>query len=336
MKFSLNFYKGSKYLDTADELIISYNKNSANLINFAEKRPKEQRLVVSINMFHIIEDEKYYNMEHAYGKRLELVITDMIEIFKATMEKHPNTVFRVDDYEYKTVYKALKENELPFFLTLRCSTWQNVVDLCNAEVSDIYVTNELGFDIIRVSAYCAARGVHIRVFPNVAQSSTYVDLGQKPSGDVTKFYIRPEDLSLYGKYVDIIEFWGDLKDQDLVYEIYKEGKWLGRLDQIILGMTNDKIYNRELSGMFAAQRLGCQKRCNYSKCHNCWFFEHLSNRLFDNNLTLDFEKPEVFLTKEEYEEKLVEVLDWYFKRKEANNERKITAEDLEYESTDLT
>ena len=328
MKYCFSFYKRSKYMDAVDELTIYYSENTIDLIKFAEKRPKEQRLIVAVD----IDSVMFYDNEKNGDN--EDTLNEMFEIFSAAMEKHPNIAFKI--LNCYSNYVLFKDKKLPFFFDVRCSTWQNVVDVCNTGVTDIYATNELGFDIIEVSTYCHARGVNVRTFPNVAQSSSYwgfIGMDEKYNDDdITKFFIRPEDLAIYEDYIDVVEFFGSLKDQDLVYEIYKSGKWLGKLGQIILGVKKD-IYNRELSSMFAIRRLNCKKRCNKTKCENCHFYEGLSSKLFENGKTLRYDGVERFLTKEEYEQALYEELKDYFDRKKANEEETASSDDFTYRST---
>ena len=301
MKYSLQYNRLSKYKDTIDELIIDYNKKSLNLIEFAAARPKNQRLVVNITMLEEPEDN--------------------LDIFAQAAAAHPNFAITMKIGQlspYDLIHKKIN-----FFYQYYPSAIDEVVAMILDGVSDVYITNELGFNMPKLSALCYRQEVNIRVLPNVAQSTAWWN---KKNDTLTQFYVRPEDIPLYEDYVDYMEIFGSIQDQDYCYEIYKEQKWLGRLDQIIIGYEG-KAYNRELSNMFGLQRLTCQKKCNLTSCSICHQFQSLSTKLFEADKTLKY--PEMPLTREEYEEKLKDLV------KEKDNERnkyKIDKENLSYES----
>ena len=312
MKYCLHYYSLSQYKDTADELIIIYDKNNIKLIDFAKERPEEQRLVVFV--------QTDITEEHDAND---------IDIFAAAAEVHPNIAFKLYPY---VDYAPFKEKNLFYFYEFFTSTWDDVIGLANAGVSDIYVCNILGFNIDLVSAYCKSRNINVRIFPNVAQSN-FTPLKEKEDfeKDITKFFIRPEDVPVFEEYVDYMEFWGPIKDQDEVYRIYKEQKWLGKLSQIIIGYRGS-AYNRELSNMFALHRITCKKRCNYKNCSMCYQFVGLSTELFENNKTLQYPK---ILTREEYEQKVKEFAKLSKGKEEQDedkNKSRVTEASLSYES----
>jgi len=54
-----------------------------------------------------------------------------------------------------------------------------------------------------------------------------------------QFFIRPEDVDIYGEYVDVIEFYDSIEQQNVLYEVYfKDKEWNGKLREIIKGMDN--------------------------------------------------------------------------------------------------
>lgn len=312
MKYCLRYYSLSQYKDTADELMIIYDRNNIKLIDFAKERPEEQRLVVFV--------QTDITEEHDAND---------INIFAAAAEVHPNIAFKLYPY---VDYAPFKEKNLFYFYEFFTSTWDDIVGLVNRGVSDIYISNILGFDMSIVSAYCRSRNINVRVFPNVAQSN-FTPLKEKEDfeKDITKFFIRPEDVPVFEEYVDYMEFWGPIKDQDEVYRIYKEQKWLGKLSQIIIGYRGS-AYNRELSSMFALHRINCKKRCNYKNCSMCYQFVGLSTELFENNKTLQYPK---ILTREEYEQKVKEFAKLSKGKEEQDedkNKLRVTEASLSYES----
>jgi len=313
MKYCLRYYSLSQYKNTADELMIIYDKNNIKLIDFAKERPAEQRLIVFV--------QKDITEEYDI---------DDIDIFAAAAKEHPNIAFKLPP---EISPAPFKEKKLPYFYNFFTSTWDDVIGLANMGVSDIYVCNMLGFDIASVSAYCKSHNIKVRVFPNVAQSNFNLTFEEEDfEKDIVKFFIRPEDVQTFEEYVDCMEFWGLVQDQDKVYHIYKEEKWLGKLSQIIIGYRGS-AYNRELSNMFALHRTMCKKRCNYKNCSMCYQFVRLSTELFENDKTLQY--PPKILTREEYEEKVKEFVKLN-ERKEGEdgdkNKFKVSEASVSYES----
>lgn len=83
------------------------------------------------------------------------------------------------------------------------------------------------------------------------------------------FFIRPEDIDLYSKYIDVFDF-ADTPDKiNTYYEIYaKDKQWFGLLKEIIIGYTGEED-NRSISPFMAARRISCGKRCLYKNCSLC-------------------------------------------------------------------
>jgi hypothetical protein len=121
-----------------------------------------------------------------------------------------------------------------------------------------------------------------RVFPDIAQ----VPKGsEKYINPLAKFFIRPEDVSLYEDYVDLFEIYHQGDRTSVVYEIYKQEQWLGNLNQIILGLKCD-IMNTSIAPHFGKCRLNCNKMCYIDKCHICPEIEKLAYAFDDAKLEI--------------------------------------------------
>jgi hypothetical protein len=123
-----------------------------------------------------------------------------------------------------------------------------------------------------------AKGVNIRMYPNVAQAPTICEAFSPEGEDIKKFFIRPEDLDQYEDYVDVIEFFGPLDKQDVLMDIYKDGYWMGGLDELIIGFK-DKINCMNLMPDFGFYRLACGHRCDLEKCNYCDISKSLAAEL---------------------------------------------------------
>jgi hypothetical protein len=155
------------------------------------------------------------------------------------------------------------ECNLPYFFIEPISSLDDFEGVINYGVSDIYVANELGFYLEKISPICKAKGIAIRVYPNVAQSSS-----KFLTPNLKTFFIRPDDVETYEPYVDVLEFWGPIDKQSVLYDIYHDGRWQGRLQDVILELDDD-IDNTRIMPVFGEARTCCRKVCAYDQCHIC-------------------------------------------------------------------
>lgn len=251
MQYAINFYQGCRVLDKADEIIIKYPKKNPELLHFIKKLKPEQRLIVNILDLDDIEDN--------------------LEIFKAAQKEHKNFALLTSKSDIDIINYS-SEN-IKFFFIEGVDCLDEMVSQIRLGVSDIYVINELGFSITKIASLCHDLNIKIRVYPNVAQSRTELAI---PS--ISKFFIRPDDVDLYEDYIDVFEFFGPLDKQPVLYDIYNDKKWLGNLDQVIIGLTK-KTPNTAILPCFGTSRLTCQKRCSFNKCNICTTIGDIANEI---------------------------------------------------------
>lgn len=243
MKYAINFYRNCRVLPKADEIIIKYEKTGQeDLVRFARELPQEQRLIVNICMLDAENDD--------------------YRIFKDAISAHKNMAFMISR-DQTIYYQDFYEMNLPYFFIEPISNLDDFMGVITLGVTDIYVANELGFYLNKISTICKDKGIQIRVYPNVAQSSSSF-----PTPGFKKFFIRPEDVELYEQYVDILEFWGPIDKQAVLYDIYHDGRWQGNLQDIILNL-NEEIDNMRIMPVFGEARSCCHKKCAYNQCHFC-------------------------------------------------------------------
>ena len=243
MKYAINFYTTCRVLPVADEIIIKYGEESGqeDLPRFASEIPEEQRLVVNICML-TAEDRDF-------------------EIFKAAAAAHKNIAFMIA-YD-QNIHQDLYEMNLDYFFIDPISSLDDFMGVINLGVTDIYVANELGFYLEKISPICKEKNIAIRVYPNVAQSNNKFN-----TPGIKKFFIRPEDVELYEQYVDVFEFWGPIDKQPVLYDIYYSGRWQGNLQDLILGL-DEEVDNMKIMPVFGESRTCCRKKCAYNQCHIC-------------------------------------------------------------------
>lgn len=252
MKYAIRFYHGCRVLNAADEIIIKYWEREPQLIKFVQSRPQEQRIVVDI--CPMLRDLMYEQPSE--------LVNENLDIFRNAYQLHPNFAIKLDREE-KWI-EVLKEEGIPFFFDYCVKNSTELADILKFGVSDVYIGEDLGFSLDKVYILCKQNNVNIRVYPNLAQKNIAWGNGKR---SITSFFIRPEDVEFYSRYVDTFEFYGNLQQQDVYYDIYKEGRWLGNLQDIIFYLS-DEIDSRTILPSFT-KRATCDKKCNYGKCDIC-------------------------------------------------------------------
>lgn len=305
MKYSMYYYRKSFYKNKIDELIIIYKEKSIHLIDFMETRPQEQRVVLDITALENPEE--------------------CIDIFAEAAKLHPSLALKMSAYQLNDDdLDKLKELNIPFFYDKYIYTWDELNSIIKKGVSDVYITNEFAFKMDKIANHCHKNQVNVRVFPNVAQSTALLG----GIDELTKFFIRPEDVDIYEPYVDYMELFGNPSTLDFCYKIYQQKTWFGLLNQLIIGYDGD-AYNREMSNMFGLYRTKCGKICSYSGCSICHRFADISKKMGDAELGLQYSNPP--MSEEEFNKIIEEskgVIGKY-------NELKVDETDLSYESENI-
>lgn len=261
MKYSARYDRDFRYLKEVDEVIIDYKNKDGELIRFMETIPEQQRIIVKIT-----------------DKKLD--IDENISILAAAAKVHPNMAVLLPTAD-AAFAETLKNENLSFFFDKFVNEWDVFMSYMELGISDIYIVNELAFEMPEVSRICKEHNVRVRIFPNVAQmSNTAANLNK-----LKAFYIRPEDIATYEPYVDVCEFFGPIDRQSVLYEIYKNEKWMGDLEELIIGL-NYSIPNQSIIPAFGEQRLNCRKDCYRGKCIVCDKIASIANSLKDAGVQL--------------------------------------------------
>lgn len=248
MKYCFNYNKDTehmKYINEANEWTIIYNKRDNTLFDFLDLH-KDRRINI-------------------YFTEKDLVSKDFLEELS---KKYNNIYFKLNMKNYYN--KDIKYN-CKFFFDELVDDWDTFIGLLQYGVSDVYIVENLGFELDKVAAAAQNYNVQIRAYPNVAQSK-FTDI--KP---LKKFFVRPEDVDVYDKYIDIFEFFDVDKKLDTYYEIYAiDKKWFGQLNEIIVDFDSD-IDNKYIIPKFAEKRVKCNKQClKGSNCNRCDEIEKLA------------------------------------------------------------
>ena len=266
MKYCLKYRHTSHFNGECDELMIDYHyRKETNIINFLQTYEK-QRIIFNIVTFAEVQDHQ----------------KEVLDFFAAIKQEFPHINFALkfntpnvlhDDVH--AVISQLKTLNIPYFFGLKITDWDILHLLLHLGVSDIYITEAMGFELFKVAPVAHSRGVKIRVFPNVAQSAN------ESIAAPIKFFIRPEDTAAYEPYVDVFELFGEDSRLDAYFKIYAiHKKWLGNLSDLIIFNSYDKekmhYDNRYISPGFAVRRIQCGKKClKGTFCNSC--YRHLQH-----------------------------------------------------------
>jgi len=272
MKYCLDWRgHNDDLLQQADEINVDLTKardlNKENLLLFCEQY-KDKRINLCIDDFETGINEGYISLaletikESPYNIAIRLPgLNDLCNKIK---EEHPECKIFFNDY---------------------ITDWDKLYKYLDFGVSDIYITETMGFALQYIGPIVHEKGTQVRVFPNVTQSiHTEMD-------DIKKFWIRPEDIEIYEPFVDVYEFWGDPKKIATYFDIYsKDKKWAGNLKEIIIGMKQD-INSNCILPRFGERRVRCEKTClKGGPCNLCDTIFELSKNLEDNDFRIIYKK----------------------------------------------
>lgn len=246
--------------DSVDELIIDYSKTNRNFLDFLNDY-NDKTIIINITDTDqlYINDAKLIKEFNNYHKKIKVRI--------------PLTVLNTEFFE------KILELKIPFFFEDYAHSWDSLYNLLYYSPTDIYITQELGFELDKISKVLHEKNINIRVFPNVAQA------GSKHIDPLKTFFIRPEDTEVYEPFVDVYEFFGNEDKVSNYLKIYqKDKKWFGQLREIIIGY-NSNLDSRYIIPVFAKSRIHCGRKClKGSKCRICERIEETSETLKNNNL----------------------------------------------------
>ena len=253
-----------------DEYNITFvNKpdNFENLMEFLSKYPDTR--------FNITIDTKEYQFDYS-----KLPILN-------TIHKHIYIVTSL----YENHYKQLQEMGIKFYFNadfpiVNFRLLKYVIDL---GVTDVYIMDDLCYDLKRVRAAADKNNVSIRMILNHIPSML-LDKGS----DVRSPIFIPETVDELSKYIDTAEFddggsWARLETLYKIWFIKKQ--WRENLQAINTDLQI-AIPNQSMIPDFTIYKMNCGYRCGYgSVCKKC-------NQFFDMAKDLESKNIEYIVPKE--------------------------------------
>lgn len=256
--FCVEYFPYKESTKSADELKIKYNPLDPTLAGFLRCNDKKT-IIIDVTDEGGLDDT---------DRRLFKGLNEQMTNFKLLIRLE-NT----EDLNF------VKENNIPFFFCNFATTIDQVYGLMRYSPTDMYICEELGFSLDKISAILHEKNIKVRVFPNICQSS----FPGMPS--LLKFFIRPDDIPVYEQFVDVFELVTDETRQDTIFKIYKQHKWFGDLNEIIPTFKNS-LNSRFLLNDFGVFRAQCGKKCLYkpNSCNICSRLVELAYTFERNNI----------------------------------------------------
>lgn len=254
-------FEEAKLLQDAQEIRFLFNRKDTTLPDFLETYGNK-------NLLMTIENPEPADL------KLILALYEKYHNFKCACAYH-------DDF----VWTALRDNGIPFFFTDHVDNWDILQGFISLGVTEMYICNDMCFEIRAVEDILHSYGIKIRVYPNVAQSRFGGNNG------VYSFFIRPDDIDLYEGMIDVVEFFcpsDKYTNQSVLLEIYKTKKtWFGPLKEIIQNLDSD-IDGSRMTTIFGDRRLICNHKCMRGReCDICGAIEQMSAVLTDKNYVMN-------------------------------------------------
>ena len=256
--FCLNYYPNQKYIEEADQLKIKYKPADRTLVDFLEVY-KKKSIVIDVNDIFVKQDAA---------------------LFSELCKKYPKVKLIVDFYN-KEALELIEQYDIPHFFSNSVTSIDQMQGLLAYHPTDMYICEELGFFLDKISEILHKNHVKVRVYPNICQSSW----AETPS--LKTFFIRPNDIPIYSTFVDVFELISDKERQHVIFKIYKQEKWMGPISEIIPTFKHD-LDNKYILSSFGKIRSKCGKRCMYKpgSCNICERFAELGKTLEKSHIII--------------------------------------------------
>ena len=171
--------------------------------------------------------------------------------------------------------KTLQEYNCKFFpdSTIAANNYSVLESYISLGVSDVYIADDLCYNLSEVSKFCSKHNTNIRMILNRIPSTCF-DKGENFKSPI----FRPQDYHLLKLYINTFEFdcleGGEFNwnKQKVLYRVwFEEQKWVGDLREINRDL---KFYfpNASIVPDFTNYKINCEKHCiskSKNKCSKC-------------------------------------------------------------------
>ena len=254
MKYAIQYNSTFRYMSEVDEIIFIYTKeNIGHLNQISSIITKGQTAILQLE--GLAEDD----------------ITEdfFVDLLKLKTDVDDNLIIMID-FEDKDLLNKLKDYNFKILFKNYARSKEMIEAMGAAGAYGVYIVEELAFNLKDLQFLREKYHLQYRIFPNIAQSTKGTGSYLPP---LSKFFVRPEDVSQYETYVDVFEIFNAGDRNSVLYEIYKKEQWLGNLNDIILGLVPEdddkKFDNTTIAPHFGQMRVDCNKICLCGRCYIC-------------------------------------------------------------------
>lgn len=261
MKFAISYVDTFRHFNEVDEVIFNYNETD-DLVSLITSKLKnqEQKAIIALN-------------------EVEQELNEILPILLKIQQEHSNMAVIIDFFEQREWIDTLQENEINFIFSDYARNLSVLAAMYRMGASEVYLAEDICFNLRKLQTY-RSKGLKFRIWPDIAQLPAGTKKVLEP---LSGFFVRPEDVSLYEKLVDTMEFMRSGTQVNVTYEVYQRGQWLGHIEDIILDLDVN-LDNSTVVPLFGTQRLGCQKRCLLFGCDVCDRTQELAEAFDENDI----------------------------------------------------
>jgi hypothetical protein len=254
----------NKYAAEAHQVKIIFHPESKNLEKYIEQK-QDKHIYIELK-------PECYTLENM--KRLQ----ELKKFDNWTLQISVSMILDKQKKVDNNKFNAIKDCCNRYMFTDLIGNWEVLQFIIALKPSEVYITNMLGFCIPDLMVVLNDTEIKIRLICNLAQSAW------EDSNDLTKFFIRPEDMEAYNvPIISGFEFAGDNPIQEVCYKVYNRGYWYGDLKELIIGFK-DSVDSRCLPPNFGRYRMNCRKRCISGRnCYLCKSMKYFSEKMKQTN-----------------------------------------------------
>lgn len=237
-------------------------------------------------------DIKFRNDDSTLDKLIDFISLPFVERVNITFigDDIPTQIIKtankVKDCIYvrlmpdQTIYmNKLKDENIRFFFDSTfapeniCQLQEFVEDF---GVTDVYIVDDLTYNLGEVADYCAKHDVQLRVVLNAIPMTTL-----NKGSDARSPIYRPQDTEALTAYYDVFEFdCGDPYDWHLFNVLFKRyfitHDWLGDLNTLNNEVNFENGFPNDcFLPEFTLGKLNCGRRCIRNSCRKCQQFYDL-------------------------------------------------------------
>lgn len=238
-------------------------------------------------------------------------LDNLLDFLNEYSDKRINIIFDKDEVNYpilKTIskmefnfavklnsrmmreVKQLKELNIPFYFdnTLAATSLCTLDAMFALGVSDVYIADDLCYNMSQTHALCASKNVKIRLILNRIPNTTSLR-----GSDYRSVVPLPQDFEALTYYVDIFEIDCGEKLDFAVFDVcyrafFEKGKWNGNIQEINKDLAYP-IYDKSIMPQYSWKRFNCGRRCSKrpnAKCDTCETMYRLSQLFVEKGLAI--------------------------------------------------